>query len=41
MKHIRSLLDLADCPGADCSAAHAIAVAHIAEVDARLRRLEP
>ena len=40
MEHIRSLLDLADRPGADCSAAHAIAVAHIAEVDARLRRLE-
>ncbi|MCR0983107.1 MerR family transcriptional regulator [Roseomonas populi] len=40
MEHVRSLLDLADRPGADCSAAHAIAMAHIAEVDARMRRLE-
>ena len=35
MAHVRSLLDLADRRGADCSAAHAIA-----EVDARMRRLE-
>ncbi|WP_338665942.1 helix-turn-helix domain-containing protein [Pararoseomonas sp. SCSIO 73927] len=40
MEDIRSLLNLADRPGDDCSAAHAIAVAHIAEVDARMRRLE-
>ncbi|PZR12922.1 MAG: MerR family transcriptional regulator [Azospirillum brasilense] len=40
MEHIRSLLALADRPGDDCSAAHAIATAHIAEVDARMRRLE-
>ena len=40
MEHIRSLLDLADRPGTDCSAAHAIAMAHIAEVDARMKRLE-
>ena len=40
MEDIRSLLALADRPGADCSAAHAIAMAHIAEVDARMKRLE-
>ena len=40
MEDIRSLLNLADRPSDDCSAAHAIAVAHIAEVDARLKRLE-
>lgn len=40
MNSIRSLLDLADRPGDDCSTAHAIAVAQIAQVDARLRRLE-
>ena len=39
MEHIRSLLDLADRPGNDCSAAHTIAMAHIAEVDARMHRL--
>jgi len=28
MEHIRSLLDLADRPGADCSAAHAMVLLH-------------
>lgn len=36
---IRSLLSLADHPLDDCSEAHSIVVAHIAEVDARMRRL--
>lgn len=40
MSDIRSLLDLAERPGDDCSAAHAIAMAQIAEVDARIRRLQ-
>ncbi|WP_408906291.1 MerR family transcriptional regulator [Muricoccus nepalensis] len=40
MNSIRVLLDLADRPGDDCSAAHRIATAQIAEVDARMRRLE-
>lgn len=40
MDSIRVLLDLADRPGDDRSAAHAIAVAHIAKVDARMRRLK-
>ncbi|MFC0387673.1 MerR family transcriptional regulator [Muricoccus vinaceus] len=40
MNSIRSLLDLADRPGDDCSTAHAIATAQIAEVDTRMRRLE-
>ncbi|WP_211847531.1 MerR family transcriptional regulator [Neoroseomonas eburnea] len=37
---IRALLDLADHPEADCGAVHAIALAQIREIDARLRRLE-
>lgn len=37
---VRSLLSLADRPQEDCSAAHAVAVSHIAEVDARIRRLQ-
>jgi len=40
MADIRSLLNLADRPWDDCSAAHAIATAQIAEIDARLRRLQ-
>jgi len=36
---IRALLDLADHPDADCAAAHALATAQIAEIDARLQRL--
>lgn len=40
MADIRSLLELADRPWDDCSAAHAIATAQIAEIDARLRRLQ-
>jgi DNA-binding transcriptional MerR regulator len=36
---IRALLDLADHPDADCSAAHALATAQIREIDARLSRL--
>lgn len=36
---IRALLDLADQPQADCTRAHALATLHIAEIDARLRRL--
>ncbi len=39
MEDVRSLLDLGDRPGADCGAVHAIATAHIAEVDGRIRRL--
>lgn len=39
MADIRALLALADRPWDDCSGAHAIATAQIAEVDARLRRL--
>jgi DNA-binding transcriptional MerR regulator len=37
---IRALLDLADHPDADCSAAHRLATAQMREIDARLRRLE-
>lgn len=37
---IRALLKLADRPREECSAAHAIATAQIAEIDARLRRLQ-
>lgn len=36
---IRALLDLADHPQADCSAAHRLATAQMREIDARLRRL--
>ena len=36
---IRALLDLADRPGADCGQAHALAMAQIDQVDARLLRL--
>lgn len=36
---IRALLDLADQPRADCTQAHALATAQIAEIDARLHRL--
>lgn len=36
---VRALLDLADRPEADCATAHALATAHVAEIDARLRRL--
>jgi DNA-binding transcriptional MerR regulator len=36
---IRALLDLADQPDADCTRAHALATAQIAEIDARLKRL--
>ncbi len=36
---IRALLELADHPEADCGKAHALATRHIAEIDARLRRL--
>lgn len=36
---IRALLDLADRPQADCTQAHALATAQIAEIDARMRRL--
>jgi DNA-binding transcriptional MerR regulator len=36
---IRALLDLAEHPGADCGAAHALAIAQIAAIDARMRRL--
>ena len=39
MNAVRTLLDLADRPSADCGAAHAIATAQIAEVDARMARL--
>ncbi len=37
---IRDLLDLADRPGAECTAAHTLAARQIREIDARLRRLE-
>jgi DNA-binding transcriptional MerR regulator len=37
---IRALLDLADHPDADCSAAHGLALTQIRAIDARLRRLE-
>lgn len=37
---IRALLDLADHPEADCSAANRLATAQMREIDARLRRLE-
>ena len=40
MADIRALLDLADRPRDDCSAAQAIATAQIVEIDARLRRLQ-
>lgn len=40
MADIRALLALADRPRDECSAAHAIATAQIAEIDARLRRLQ-
>ena len=36
---IRTLLDLADRPDADCGTAHTLATAQIREIDARLRRL--
>ena len=36
---IRALLALADRPQADCTQAHALATGHIAEIDARMRRL--
>lgn len=36
---IRALLDLADQPDANCTKAHALATAQIAEIDARLTRL--
>lgn len=36
---IRSLLDLADHPDADCGAAHALATAQVRDIDARMRRL--
>ncbi|MBU8543343.1 MULTISPECIES: MerR family transcriptional regulator [Roseomonadaceae] len=36
---IRALLGLADRPQADCTQAHALATAQIAEIDARMRRL--
>ena len=39
MPAIRDLLGMADRPEADCTAAHALAVAQIAEIDSRLRRL--
>ena len=39
MTAIRDLLDLADRPSADCGAVHAIAMAQISEVDARMKRL--
>jgi len=37
---LRALLALADRPDADCAAAHALATAQIAAIDARLRRLQ-
>lgn len=39
MADVRSLLDLGQRPGEDCGAVHAIAAAHIEEVDGRIRRL--
>lgn len=36
---IRALLDLADHPEADCTAAHRLATEQMREIDARLRRL--
>ncbi|HWX50837.1 MAG TPA: helix-turn-helix domain-containing protein [Roseomonas sp.] len=40
MPAIRALLGLAGRPREDCTAAHALARAQIAEIDSRLRRLE-
>ncbi len=40
MPDIRSLLDLADHPERDCTAAHGVAKAQIAAIDAKLRRLQ-
>jgi len=40
MESIHSLLGLAGRPAESCSAAHRIAGAHIAGIDARIRRLE-
>lgn len=37
---IRDLLDLADRPDADCTAAHLLATEQMRQIDARLRRLE-
>lgn len=40
LEMIRELLDLSDTPAHSCEAADAIARRHLAEVDAKLRRLE-
>ncbi|MCP5179848.1 MAG: helix-turn-helix domain-containing protein [Pseudomonadales bacterium] len=37
---VRELLGLADAPGTDCDAVHAVAARHLEEVDSRIRRLQ-
>lgn len=39
MGDVRSLLNLSERPGTDCQEVHAIATAHIDEIDGRVRRL--
>jgi DNA-binding transcriptional MerR regulator len=39
MPAIRGLLDLADHPERDCAAAHRLAMAHVVEIDEKIRKL--